>query len=71
MEYEYGTSSMPYKYMRMAIQAANPAGGWTTPIDVAFWTADSSGIAFLVWRKTVRQYVPQRRGFALFSRVPW
>lgn len=48
MEYEYGTSSMPYKYMRMAIQAANPAGGWTTPIDVAFSTADSSGITFLV-----------------------
>lgn len=48
MEYEYGTSSMPYKYMRTAIQAANPAGGWTTPIDVAFSTADSSGIMFLV-----------------------
>ena len=48
MEYEYGTSSMPYKYMRKAIQDANPAGGWTTPIDVAFSTADSSGITFLV-----------------------
>ena len=48
MEYEYGTSSMPYKYMRMAIQAANPAGGWTTPIDVAYSTANSSSVLFLV-----------------------
>jgi len=27
MEYEYGHSDMPYKYMRRAIQDANPAGG--------------------------------------------
>lgn len=31
MEYEYGHSDMPYKYMRRAIQLANPApqGDWT------------------------------------------
>ena len=27
MEYEYGNSAMPYKYMREAIQDVNPAGG--------------------------------------------
>ena len=27
MEYEYGRSDMPYKYMRKAIQDVNPAGG--------------------------------------------
>ncbi|MCM1501236.1 MAG: glycoside hydrolase family 18 [Bacteroidales bacterium] len=27
MEYEYGHADMPYKYMRKAIQDANPAGG--------------------------------------------
>lgn len=27
MEYEYGNSTMPYKYMREAIQDVNPAGG--------------------------------------------
>ena len=36
MEYEYGNSAMPYQFMRNAIQMANPAGGWKTPIDVAF-----------------------------------
>ncbi|MDE5890142.1 MAG: DUF1735 domain-containing protein [Bacteroidales bacterium] len=30
MEYEYAHSDMPYKYMRRAIQDANPAGGYLT-----------------------------------------
>lgn len=30
MEYEYGRSDMPYKYMREAIQDVNPAGGALT-----------------------------------------
>ena len=31
MEYEYGNSAMPYKYMREAIQDVNPAGGRSWP----------------------------------------
>lgn len=48
MEYEYGTAEMPYKYMRQAIQMANPAGGWKTPIEIGFSTADSSDQLFFV-----------------------
>ena len=48
MEYEYGNSAMPYQFMRNAIQMANPAGGWKTPIDVAFSSNQSSNFSFVV-----------------------
>lgn len=44
MEYEYGHSDMPYKYMRRAIQDANPAGGAVT---VSLTSEDASYVVML------------------------
>ncbi|MGM9737385.1 MAG: glycoside hydrolase family 18 [Candidatus Cryptobacteroides sp.] len=44
MEYEYGHSDMPYKYMRRAIQDANPAGGAVT---VNLTSEDASYVVML------------------------
>ena len=45
MEYEYGNSAMPYKYMREAIQDVNPAGG---SIVASFTKNDMPEYSFLI-----------------------